>query len=123
LEIGHDCWIGRDACILDGIKVGNGAIIAARALVTSDVPPYAIVAGVPARVLRYRFDEKLIDRLECSRWWDQTEILLMSLDFSEPEKALSQLEAIKTGDSAELQTLYVTRKSVTISLGKAGIQS
>jgi len=90
LEIGHDCWIGRDACILDGIKIGNGAIIAARAVVTSDVPSYAIVAGAPARVLRYRFDHRLIDRLEGSRWWDQPETLLMRLDFSKPENALSQ---------------------------------
>ena len=69
-QIGHDVWIGVDAIILRGVKIGTGAVIAANAVVTHDVPPFAIVAGVPARLLRYRFDETTRDRLLASAWWE-----------------------------------------------------
>lgn len=68
-RIGHDVWIGRDALILDGVEIGTGAVIGAQSLVNRDVPPYAVVAGSPARVLRYRFAPELIERLLASRWW------------------------------------------------------
>lgn len=61
-RIGHDVWIGRDALILDGVEIGTGAVIGAHSLVNRDVPPYAVVAGSPARVLRYRFAPELIER-------------------------------------------------------------
>jgi acetyltransferase-like isoleucine patch superfamily enzyme len=61
--IGNDCWIGRDALIMGGVKVGDGAIIGARAVVTSDVPPYAIYAGVPAKLIKYRFSEALVKQI------------------------------------------------------------
>lgn len=67
--IGHDCWIDRDAVLMSGIKVGNGAIIGARAVVTKDVPDYAVVAGVPAKIIRYRFPESKICRLNQLQWW------------------------------------------------------
>jgi acetyltransferase-like isoleucine patch superfamily enzyme len=70
IVIGSDVWIGTDAMVLSGVTVGHGAVIAARAVVTRDVPPYAIVAGVPARVVRYRFDPETIDRLLAMRWWE-----------------------------------------------------
>lgn len=63
VEIGDDVWIGTRALVLDGVKVGTGAIVGAGAVVTKNVPPYAIVGGVPARVIRYRFDEKTIGEL------------------------------------------------------------
>ena len=69
IEIGHDVWIGARAMIMDGIKVGDGAIIAANAVVTKDIPPYAIVAGVPARIIRYRFSSEKIENLLQSQWW------------------------------------------------------
>jgi acetyltransferase-like isoleucine patch superfamily enzyme len=68
--IGHDVWLGSGAMILSGVTVGNGAVVAAHALVTKDVPPYAIVGGNPARVIRYRFDEPTIAALLESAWWD-----------------------------------------------------
>lgn len=70
--VGDDVWIGYRATILSGVTIGQGAIIAAGAVVTRDVPPYAIVAGVPAKVIKYRFDEKIIDRLEQIKFdlWD-----------------------------------------------------
>lgn len=69
-EIGHDVWIGSDAIVLDGVKVGTGAVIAAGAVVAADVPPYAIVGGVPARILKFRFSESDIQKLLNSKWWE-----------------------------------------------------
>ncbi|WP_246045280.1 CatB-related O-acetyltransferase [Rubellimicrobium roseum] len=72
LTIGHDVWIGDRVTILSGCKrIGNGAVIAAGAVVTKDVAPYTIVAGVPARPLRKRLDDETIARLENSRWWEE----------------------------------------------------
>lgn len=68
--IGHDVWIGARALVLDGVTIGNGAVIAAGAVVTQDVPPYAIVGGVPAKLIRYRFDTQTIDKLVSLDWWD-----------------------------------------------------
>ena len=69
VEIGNDVWVGARAIILDGIKIGNGAIIAANAVVTRDVPPYAIVGGTPAKIMRYRFSAEKIERLLELSWW------------------------------------------------------
>ena len=68
--IGNDVWIGCNATILRGVKVGDGAVIGANSLVNRDVPPYAIVGGVPARIIRYRFDERVVEQLLRIRWWD-----------------------------------------------------
>lgn len=67
--IGHDVWIGVDAIVLRGVSVGIGAVVAANAVVTRDVPPYAVVAGVPARVIKYRFSDDKIEELIKSEWW------------------------------------------------------
>ena len=67
--IGNDVWIGANAIILSGINVGNGAVIAAGSIVTKDVEPYSIVGGNPARVIKKRFDSKIIDQLEEIQWW------------------------------------------------------
>lgn len=68
-EIGNDVWIGDHVVIMSGVKIGDGAIVAAGAVVTKDVPPYAIVGGIPARVIKYRFEEKIIRRLLDLQWW------------------------------------------------------
>lgn len=68
--IGHDVWIGHGAIVLPGRAVHNGAVVAAGAIVTKDVPPYAIVAGNPARVVRRRFPDPIADRLQRLAWWD-----------------------------------------------------
>lgn len=70
VHIGHDVWIGTHATIFSGVTVGNGAVIGARAVVTKDVPAYAIVAGNPARVIRMRFDNATISALETIAWWN-----------------------------------------------------
>ena len=70
IVVGNDVWIGNEAVIMAGVHIGNGAIIAARAVVTKDVLPYTIVGGVPARPIRKRFDEEVIRKLETLKWWD-----------------------------------------------------
>jgi acetyltransferase-like isoleucine patch superfamily enzyme len=71
--IGNDVWIGANAVILDGINIADGAVIAAGAVVTKNVEPYAVVGGVPAKLLKYRFDVKTIETLLESRWWYKDE--------------------------------------------------
>ena len=70
ITIGNDVWIGRRAIIMDGVSIGDGAIVGSGAVVTKDVPPYSIVGGVPAKVIKYRFSEELINRLEEIKWWN-----------------------------------------------------
>ncbi|APC40856.1 CatB-related O-acetyltransferase [Clostridium estertheticum] len=72
IEIGNDVWIGYDAIIMSGVKIGDGAIIATRALVTKDVPPYTIVGGVPAKVIKKRYDDETISKLLKIKWWNWT---------------------------------------------------
>lgn len=67
--VGNDVWIGHGATILDGVTIGNGAIIGAQSVVTKDVPPYAIVGGNPAKIIRYRFSEELSAKLNKIKWW------------------------------------------------------
>lgn len=70
IVIGSDVWIGYEAVILAGVTVGHGAIIGTRAVVTKDVPPYTIVGGVPAKPIRKRFADNVIEKLLALRWWD-----------------------------------------------------
>lgn len=76
VNIGNDVWIGERAMIMGGVTIGDGAVVGAGAIVTKDVPPYAIVAGVPAKIIRYRFPNELIRQLEELKWWDLPESVL-----------------------------------------------
>ena len=95
--IGNDVWIGQNAVILPGVHVGDGAIIGANSVVGSDVAPYTIVIGNPAKVLRKRFDDELIGLLLKFRWWDKSveEInsLIPILTCSDLEKVREEIEA------------------------------
>ncbi|MES2480145.1 MAG: CatB-related O-acetyltransferase [Bacteroidota bacterium] len=73
VEIGNDVWIGSNVVVVDNIKIGHGAIVAAGAVVTQDVPDYAIVGGIPARLIRMRFDEETVEKLLASEWWNKDE--------------------------------------------------
>lgn len=75
-RIGNDVWIGVNAIIMDNITIGNGAIVGAGAVVTNDIPPYAVVAGVPAKTMKYRFEKDEIDFLEKFKWWNKDEVWL-----------------------------------------------
>lgn len=81
--IGHDVWIGTGAMVLQGVTVGHGAIIGGGSIVTKDVPPYAIVAGNPARLLRHRFDDETIRALLELEWWNRDFAALRSLPFND----------------------------------------
>ena len=70
VQIGNDVWIGQGAIIMPGVQIGHGAVIAAGAVVTRDVAPYAIVAGIPARFLKWRFEPKISARIIALAWWD-----------------------------------------------------
>lgn len=72
VTIGHDVWIGHGAVVMPGVAIGNGAVVGANAVVTRDVPPYSIVAGVPAEPLRQRFPDATAARIEALAWWDWT---------------------------------------------------
>ena len=69
-EIGNDVWIGYNATIMPGVKIGSGAIIASKSVVTNDVPAYAVVGGNPAKIIKQRFDDKTINALLSIAWWD-----------------------------------------------------
>lgn len=88
--IGNDVWIGRDAVIFDGVTIGHGAVIGTRALVTKDVRPYAIVAGVPAKEIRRRFTDEQVDALLEIAWWDWPD-----------EKVLAEADALNGADISE----------------------
>lgn len=87
IVIGNDVWIGYEAVIMSGVTIGDGAIIGTRAVVTKDVPPYTIVGGIPAKVIRRRFSDKTIDFLNELKWWDWS-----------IEKIAENIAAIKSGD-------------------------
>lgn len=92
--IGHDVWIGRNVIIKQGVKIGTGAVIGMGAIVTKDVEPYSIVAGNPAKIVRYRFDQLTIEKLLTSEWWlfDDEKLKLGAKYFTDPAKFLEMLE-------------------------------
>lgn len=97
IVIGNDVWIGRESVILPGVKIGDGAVVAAYSVVTGDVPPYGVVGGNPARLIKLRFDQDLIHRLLELKWWDLpgdrlAELLPLLCD-SDLEKVRRALEA------------------------------
>ncbi len=95
--IGNDVWIGQNAVILPGVNIGDGAIIGAYSVVGSDVAPYTIVAGNPAKLIRKRFDDELIDLMLSFKWWDKSieeiDSLIPLLTCSDLEKVRGELKA------------------------------
>jgi virginiamycin A acetyltransferase len=97
VRIGHDVWLGSGCMILSGVTIGTGAVVAARAVVTRDVPAYAVVGGNPAKPIRSRFDESNITRLLATQWWDLPRArivpLIPLLQGADVEAFLAALEA------------------------------
>lgn len=92
--IGNDVWVGGNVTILRGVTIGNGAIIGANSLVNKDVPPFAIYAGSPAKLIRFRFEEEMMKRLLSICWWDYDLTYTNALDWSNPEAAMNDLEKV-----------------------------
>jgi acetyltransferase-like isoleucine patch superfamily enzyme len=90
--IGHDVWIGANVTLAMGITIGHGAVIAYGSVVTQDVPPYAVVAGVPAVVKKHRFAPALVERLLASRWWELDPAFVFAHEFAEPDKLVARIE-------------------------------
>ena len=94
--IGNDVWIGTGAIILGGVNIGNGAVIGAGSLVNKDVPPYAICAGNPAKIIGYRFSQTIIESLEKTAWWnieeDQISAIIKEIDTSEINLFIEYIE-------------------------------
>jgi acetyltransferase-like isoleucine patch superfamily enzyme len=92
-RIGHDVWIGRNVIIRRGVTIGDGAIVAAGAVVSKDVPPYAIVGGIPAKMIRLRFEESIVERLVALRWWDYDlrKSMVPQLDTDNVEAAIESI--------------------------------
>lgn len=97
IVIGNDVWIGYEAVILAGVTIGDGAVVAARAVVTKDVPPYTIVGGVPARPIRRRFRDEVVTELLRLRWWDW-----------DHGKIRDSISAIQSGDLDALRKIAET---------------
>lgn len=93
VTMGSDVWVGRDVYVKGGITIGHGAVIAAKSVVTKDVPPYAIVGGNPARIIRYRFDEKTIADLLQLRWWDLDPVWMKQVDPASVPDVIAYLKA------------------------------
>ena len=102
INIGNDVWIGENAaitCNKDSITIGNGAIIAFGAVVTKDVPPYAIVGGVPAKVLKYRFPQHIINELLELKWWELPYEFVKTLPFNNIEECIVKIKKYRIEDN------------------------
>lgn len=93
--VGHDVWVGAKSVIKSGVTIGHGSVIAALSFVNKDVPPYAIVGGIPAKIIRFRFSEKIISELLELEWWEFTPKEMAGINFDEIEDAISQIKILK----------------------------
>lgn len=94
VSIGNDVWIGHNVIIVGNVTIGNGAVLAAGSVVTKDVPPYTIVGGVPAKEIKKRFSDSVIQEIEALKWWDK------------PEEELEQLKPMFFKDFADKESIY-----------------
>lgn len=94
-KIGNDVWIGAKAVIKAGVTIGDGAVIGSCAFVAKDVPPYAIVGGVPAKLIRHRFEPEIVEQLQALQWWDIPFELMSNVRFDNIEQAIADCKAIK----------------------------
>jgi len=112
-EIGNDVWIGQGVFIKSGVKVGDGAVIGARSVVVKDIEPYSIVAGTPAKVIRKRFPDPVIERLLAMRWWRYSLYDLAGTPFEDVPRALDAIEErVAKGDLKEYRAPTYTAEDL-----------
>lgn len=109
VKVGHDVWIGEDVMIKRGVVIGNGAVVGARSVVVKDVPPYAVVAGNPAKVVKYRFTKKIAEKLNKTNWWEYD---LSSLDMFVGDISVNEfiemfIESRKKGEINKLNPITI----------------
>ena len=96
VEIGNDVWVGDNAVILQGIKIPNGVIIGGSSVVTKSPPAFSIIVGNPAKPIKMRFSDEIIEEIENSKWWDLELGKLRGIDWSEPKKAIDIIKELYT---------------------------
>ena len=99
IVVGNDVWLGRGVTVLSGVTIGDGAVVGARSLVVKDVEPYTVVGGVPARVIRKRFDDRQIEALLAIRWWDW------------PEEEILRIVDILCGEDVDALLAYAEKRA------------
>ena len=117
----HDVWIGAGAMICQGVRVGTGAVVAGAAVVTKDVPPYAVVAGVPAKIIKFRFAEDTISKLISSAWWEINPSDMDGIDFSDVDAALTKINIVKSHLRLKNKTILGAELKNNASMSKSGI--
>lgn len=114
--IGNDCWIGSQVLIKGGVKIGDGSVVASGSVVTKDVPPYAIVGGNPAKIIRMRFDDYIIEHMLRLKWWKYAYWDLNVLDWTNPREFISGLS-----DIVETLEEFLPKKIIFCDLGNPQI--
>ncbi len=120
VRVGNDVWIGSRAMILGGVTVGDGAVVGAGAVVTKDVPAYAIVAGVPAKVIKYRFPDRLIELLMDFKWWYYPEDVLREHISRFQKKDISEEDLILTIDAIRISCSSLHNEYGDMKIGGEG---
>ncbi|MBY4871213.1 CatB-related O-acetyltransferase [Burkholderia anthina] len=121
VTIGNDVWLGNGAFILPGVTIGDGAVVAGRAVVTKNVPPYAIVGGNPARIIRLRFSESLIEKLLAFKWWRFAPWDLRGIQFHDVERCIDAIrERESKGMIAPFEPGFVSSNDLMLANPVAG---
>ena len=95
VQVGNDVYIGHRSAIMGGVKIGDGAVIGLGSVVTKDIPPYAIVGGVPAKIIKFRFDEDVISDLLRLRWWELDDDVIKQLPVQDVKQCIQILKKIR----------------------------
>lgn len=113
--IGNDVWIGHGAFVSPGVRIGDGAVVGAQSVVTKDVPPYAVVAGVPAVVKKMRFPDRIVERLQAARWWDFAFWQLVGARIAEPESFADRAEALRAEGASAYRPDFVRPEDLVLA--------
>lgn len=114
INIGHDVWVGADVTLKPGISIGTGSVIAASSVVVKDVPPYSVVGGNPAKIIKQRFDTALVNKLLSSEWWKYKFTDFSDMSLEDPNSFLDQLiERVEDGRISRYEPVAIKVKKLT----------